>query len=106
MRRFGRAVRTPEPRDGLTHAYYRLYAYVRPEGLREGWDRYEHRGNSWQLGALEWIFPQIPKTPPLENATFGSFSAACHYMDGTFVPALRQSACAAKSPESGAAFNF
>jgi hypothetical protein len=67
---------------------------------------YEHRGNSWQLGALEWIFPQIPKTPPLENATFGSFSAACHYVDGTFVPALRQSACAAKSPESGAAFNF
>ena len=27
------------PRDGLTHAYYRLYAYVRPEGLRDGWSR-------------------------------------------------------------------
>ena len=39
LQRFEGAVRTPEPRDGLTHAYYRLYAYVRPEGLRAGWDR-------------------------------------------------------------------
>jgi hypothetical protein len=67
---------------------------------------YEHQGNSWQLGALEWVFPEMPKTPPLENATFGSFSAACHYVDGTFVPAPKQSACALRSPESGAAFNF
>ncbi len=28
-----------EPREGLIHAYYRLYAYVRPDGLREGWSR-------------------------------------------------------------------
>jgi dTDP-4-amino-4,6-dideoxygalactose transaminase len=39
LARFGGAVRAPEPRDGLTHAYYRLYAYVRPEGLHTGWDR-------------------------------------------------------------------
>ena len=39
LRRFGGAVRAPEPRDGLTHAYYRFYAYVRPEGLRGGWSR-------------------------------------------------------------------
>ncbi|HEX6740177.1 MAG TPA: DegT/DnrJ/EryC1/StrS aminotransferase family protein [Sphingomicrobium sp.] len=37
--RFAGAVRAPEPRAGLTHAYYRLYAYVRPEGLRRGWNR-------------------------------------------------------------------
>jgi len=36
---FGSAVRVPQPRDGLIHAYYRLYAYVRPGGLRDGWDR-------------------------------------------------------------------
>ena len=36
---FGHAVRVPRPREGLIHAYYRLYAYVRPDGLREGWDR-------------------------------------------------------------------
>ncbi|MEO7364874.1 MAG: DegT/DnrJ/EryC1/StrS aminotransferase family protein [Sphingomicrobium sp.] len=39
LRRFDGAVRTPEPRDGMVHAYYRLYAYVRPEGLRSGWTR-------------------------------------------------------------------
>ena len=39
LARFSGAVRAPEPRDGLTHAYYRLYAYVHPEGLREGWSR-------------------------------------------------------------------
>jgi dTDP-4-amino-4,6-dideoxygalactose transaminase len=39
LRRFEGAVRAPEPPDRLTHAYYRLYAYVRPEGLRSGWDR-------------------------------------------------------------------
>ena len=27
------------PRAQDTHAYYRLYAYVRPEGLNVGWDR-------------------------------------------------------------------
>ena len=33
------AVRVPAPEAGMTHAYYRQYAYVRPEGLREGWSR-------------------------------------------------------------------
>ena len=36
---FPGAVRVPEPRSGMTHAYYRLYAYVRPDGLKGGWDR-------------------------------------------------------------------
>lgn len=39
LRRFPAAVRVPEPEDGFTHAYYRLYAYVRPDGLRNGWSR-------------------------------------------------------------------
>ncbi len=41
---------------------------------------YEHSRRQWQLGALEWIFPSMPKTPPLPNATFGFFPAACHYL--------------------------
>jgi dTDP-4-amino-4,6-dideoxygalactose transaminase len=36
---FPQAVRVPEPALGFEHAYYRLYAYVRPEGLRDGWNR-------------------------------------------------------------------
>lgn len=67
---------------------------------------YEHRGDSWQLGALEWVFTEMPKTPPLENATFGSFPAACHYQDGTFVPEPDQTACPHKSPQTGAPFTF
>ena len=67
---------------------------------------YEHRGNAWQLGALEWVFTQTPATPPLPGATYGSFAAACHYVDGTFVAAASQAACARRSPSTGARFSF
>ena len=53
-----------------------------------------------------WVFPAMPKTPPLPNATFGSFPAACHYADGTFVPDASQNTCAKTAPGSGAAFTF
>lgn len=33
------ALRVPVVPDRLRHAYYRTYAYVRPEALRAGWDR-------------------------------------------------------------------
>jgi hypothetical protein len=67
---------------------------------------YERRGRSWQLGALEWVFPEKPATPPLPGATYGSFAAACHYRDGTFVFARVQELCARRSPRTGARFNF
>jgi hypothetical protein len=65
----------------------------------------KHR-TSWQLGALEWVFTSKPKTPPLAGARYGAFPAACHYADGTFVPAASQDGCAKTSPTSGAAFGF
>ena len=68
---------------------------------------YEHTSrNTWQLGALEWVFTSIPKTPPLPNATFGFFPAGCHYNDGTFVPEPTQQDCPATAPGSGASFFF
>jgi hypothetical protein len=67
---------------------------------------YERRGGAWQLGAFEWVFPTKPATPPLPGATYGSFGAACHYKDGTFVFTPSQDDCAKRSPETGAAFNF
>jgi hypothetical protein len=67
---------------------------------------YVRRGGSWQLVAFEWVFPEKPKAPPLPGATYGSFGAACHYADGTFVFADSQDACAQTSPETGAAFGF
>jgi hypothetical protein len=67
---------------------------------------YERRGKRWQLAAFEWVFPTKPRTPPLPGARYGSFAAACHYVDGTFVPAASQAACAETAPATGAAFNF
>jgi hypothetical protein len=67
---------------------------------------YERHGRSWQLGALEWVFTQQPATPPLPGASYGSFPAACHYQDGTFVAARAQELCAKRSPQTGARFNF
>jgi hypothetical protein len=67
---------------------------------------YERHGRSWQLGALEWVFTETPASPPLPGATYGSFAAACHYTDGTFVFARVQELCAKRSPETGAPFNF
>ena len=33
------ALRTPIPRDGIRHAYYRFYTFVRPDRLKAGHDR-------------------------------------------------------------------
>ncbi len=67
---------------------------------------YQRHGKTWQLGALEWVFAAKPATPPLKGATYGSFGAACHYTDGTFVFRTVQEKCPSSSPQSGAPFNF
>jgi hypothetical protein len=67
---------------------------------------YEHHGYRWQLAALEWVFTETPATPPLPGATYGSFPAACHYLDGTFVAARVQELCPKTSPRTDARFNF
>lgn len=36
---FADAVRVPLPDANYTHAWYRFYAYIRPEGLKPGWTR-------------------------------------------------------------------
>ena len=33
------AVRVPLPPEGLTHAWYKFYAFVRPDALADGWSR-------------------------------------------------------------------
>jgi hypothetical protein len=67
---------------------------------------YEHVTGGWQLGALEWVFTSMPKTPPLPNATFGFFPAACHYADGTFIPDKNAATCPKRAPVSHAKFTF
>ena len=39
VRRYPQALRAPLPGPESVHAHYRFYAYVRPEGLRSGWNR-------------------------------------------------------------------
>jgi hypothetical protein len=67
---------------------------------------YERHAGKFQLAALEWVFPSRPKTAPLPGARYGSFPAACHYADGTFVPAAAQADCAPTAPRTGARFTF
>jgi hypothetical protein len=67
---------------------------------------YVRDGDGWQLVAFEWVFPEKPSTRPLPGARYGSFPAACHYEDGTFVFENTESDCPDTSPESGAAFSF
>ena len=67
---------------------------------------YVKNGAGWQLGALEWVWPEQPATPPLEGATYGSFEAACHYKDGTFVPAAAEQDCPKTAPDGTAEFGF
>jgi hypothetical protein len=66
---------------------------------------YTRRDGKYQLGALEWVFPKKPKRAPLKGAKYGSFPAACHYDDGTFVTASSEADCAPKS-DGGAPFFF
>lgn len=39
LSKFPRSIRVPLPEPDLKHAFYRLYAYVLPSGLKEGWTR-------------------------------------------------------------------
>lgn len=39
LTRHGQVVRVPLPDAGMRHAFYRLYAYARPDGLADGWTR-------------------------------------------------------------------
>ncbi|HSS57358.1 MAG TPA: hypothetical protein VLK59_05080, partial [Solirubrobacteraceae bacterium] len=55
---------------------------------------------------LEWVFPKKPVKSPFPNARYGSFPAACHYADGTFVPQASENRCAKTAPDTGAAFTF
>lgn len=67
---------------------------------------YVRRGEAWQLVAIEWVWPKKPTTAPLRGAQYGSFAAACHYADGSFVEASAESRCAKVNGNTGAAFGF
>jgi hypothetical protein len=67
---------------------------------------YARSGDAWQLVAVEWVFPKKPATAPLRGARYGSFGAACHYVDGSFVMAAAKAQCTKTNAKTGAAFSF
>ncbi len=67
---------------------------------------YVRNGEDWQLVAIEWVYPKKPATPPLKGATYGSFGAACHYKDGSFLPSMAEATCVKSHPKTGAEFAF
>jgi hypothetical protein len=67
---------------------------------------YSRAGDDWELGAVEWVFPETPAEPPMEGATYGAFPAACHFEDGLFVPTATEEECGETNPDTDAAFTF
>src|SRR5215472_10621936 len=54
---------------------------------------YVRKGEDWQLVAIEWVWPKKPAAAPLKGAAYGSFGAACHYKDGSFLPSMAEATC-------------
>jgi len=67
---------------------------------------YVRKGDDWQLVAIEWVWPKKPAAAPLKGATYGSFGAACHYKDGSFLPSYSEATCVKTHPKTGAEFAF
>lgn len=67
---------------------------------------YVRKGETWQLVAVEWVFPKKPAVAPLKGARYGAFGAACHYKDGSFIIASSQAKCGKTNAKTGAEFNF
>ncbi len=67
---------------------------------------YVRKGDAWQLVAIEWVFPKKPAAAPITGATYGSFGAACHYKDGSFIQAKAEATCAKSHPKTAAEFAF
>src|SRR2546425_2398168 len=64
------------------------------------------KGSHGKLAHFEGFGPKNPATPPLGGEKYGSFSAACHYKDGSFIEAAAEAKCAKTNPKTGADFNF
>jgi len=66
---FSNAVRVPVPPQSMKHAYYRQYAYVRPDGLRSGWSRDDVIAelNKQGVPAMHGSCPEIYLEKAFEN---------------------------------------
>jgi len=67
------ALRTPLPAEGITHAWYRFYTFVRPERLKAGWDRDRIMKELTTLGVtcFSGSCPEIYREKAFASAGFG-----------------------------------
>ena len=70
LEQFSGILRVPRPGSDVTHAYYRLYAYVRPDALAPGWTRDRIVAECTVLGAP--VFQGSCSEVYLEKAFDGS----------------------------------
>ncbi len=93
-------LRIPMPPAGMTHAWYRFYAYIRPERLAAGWDRDRilaeatRRGLPVFSGSCSEIYreevfaaPGIRPEDPLPNARELGQTSLAFLVDPTWSPA-------------------
>lgn len=92
-------LRVPMPPEGLTHAWYRLYAFVRPDRLAPGWDRdrilseMAVRGQPILTGSCSEIYreaifaaPGLHPPEPLPVARALGETSLCLLVDPTWSP--------------------
>lgn len=72
LTQFSSLVRVPMPSTGLVHAFYRLYAYVRPEGLAAGWsrDRIVHELNALGVQVFHGTCSEVYLEKAFEGTPF------------------------------------
>lgn len=72
LTQFPSLVRVPMPSTGLVHAFYRLYAYVRPEGLAAGWsrDRIVHELNALGVQVFHGTCSEVYLEKAFEGTPF------------------------------------
>ena len=67
---------------------------------------YEKHGNRWQLGALEWVFPAKPATPPLKRRDLRLLPGRVPLQGRHVRGRAERRRMRAAEPQSGSAFNF
>jgi dTDP-4-amino-4,6-dideoxygalactose transaminase len=68
----GDAIRIPAPPANMQHAYYRLYGYVEPTALREGWtrDRIVAECTARHAPAFQGSCPEVYREKAFDGAPF------------------------------------
>jgi len=99
-----RGLRLVEPTSGIGHAYYKFYAFVRPEELRSGWHRNRIVEEAWTSGipCQTGICPEIYRERAFTAAGLGPSQSlpVAHELGKTSImlpvdPTLSEASCTA-----------